>query len=112
MYEINIHTLSRGMASHVDVPLNCTAGRGEDVRDGRLPLSRQQHTLLQLSVDVLHRTQQAGEETSDCDASRVEDEELLPSAKRRRVRFGCLLSINSKPDTGMSIALEEPAFGH
>ena len=83
------------------------AGRGDDVRDGRLPLSRQQHTLLQLSVDVLHQTQEAGRELPDSDASRGEDEELLPSAKRRKVCAERCLSIHSEPHAMRNIALVE-----
>lgn len=60
-------------------------GRGEETRDGRLLLSRQQNALLELCTSVLLRTQQQhGREASDDDAG--EDDELLPSPKRRKVR--------------------------
>ena len=71
--------------------LYCSAYRGDDVLDGRLPLSKQQHTLLQLCVGVIHRTQQTSRELADSTANGSLDEELLPSAKRRKVCFwSCL----------------------
>ena len=57
-------------------------GRGDETREGRVLISRQQHAMLELYATVLLRTPEQGRGVRD-DA---DDDELLPSPKRRKVR--------------------------